>query len=88
MPPKKWENSFSFPQEKKMHVAPNDDDAAGKIEFKDVCREKMTLQGRDNVGVSRLLFNPDQLWSCRARADHKILTWVNSSRESECFSFP
>ena len=41
MPPKKWENSFSFPQEKKMHVAPNDDDAAGKIEFKDVCREKI-----------------------------------------------
>ena len=57
-----------------MHVAPNDDDAAGKIEFKYVCREKMTLQGRDNVGVSRLLFNPDQLWSCRARGDHKILT--------------
>ena len=32
MPPKKCKNTFSFPQEKKMHVAPNDDDAVGKIE--------------------------------------------------------
>ena len=77
MPPKKWENLFPFSQEKKMHVAPNDDDAAilaivERPNFRDVCqRKRMTLQEGDNVGVSRLLFNPDQIWSCRVKSDQE-----------------